>query len=142
MDDFKLNASAFIESTKSLNFEEYTTEESENDDDDDAYEDNGYDDDEYNSENEDFYFESDHLALRGNLDYRAVLRTIVVLESQRIEATKHIDTIAEVKRKATQDPCGFIKKLTSGQSLNIPGPINIQNVKKNSRNLTPITNPF
>lgn len=134
MDSLKLNANEFVEST---NLEEYTTEESDtgdddydddDDDGDDAYEDNGYDNDEYNSENEDFYFESDHLALRGNPDYRAVLRTIVVLESQRIEITKHIDKIAEVKREATQDPCGFIKKITSGQSLDIPGPINIQNV--------------
>lgn len=87
-------------------------------------------DDEYNSDNEDFYFESDHLALRGNPDYRIALRTIIILEAQRIEAAKHIDQIAEVKRQALRDPEGFIKTLASGESLDVPGPINIQNVSK------------
>lgn len=111
-------------------FEEITTEESNNDDDEDLEEGDGdgYDNDEYNSENEDFYFESDHLALRGNPDYRAVLRTIVILESQRIEASKHIDQLADIKRKAMQDPNGFVRKLSSCQNLGIPGPMNIQNV--------------
>lgn len=134
MEHFNSNPNEY--GAKSLN-NEYTTEESNNEDDDDDDDDDDNDEnmfndnDEYNSENEDFYFESDHLALRGNADYRAVLRTIVILESQRIEAAKHIDKIAEVKRNALQDPCGFIKKLRSGQGLDIPGPINIQQVKRN-----------
>lgn len=86
-------------------------------------------DDEDHSDNEDFYFESDHLALRGNPDYRSVLRTIVILEAQRIEAAKHIDRIAQVKISAMQDPENFIKVLTSGGRLDLPGPINIQNVR-------------
>lgn len=86
------------------------------------------DDDECNSDNEDFYFESDHLALRGNEDYRIALRTIVILEAQRIEAGKHIERIGEMKRIALRDPEGFLTKLTSGIGLDIPGPINIQNV--------------
>lgn len=114
--------------TNTTNSEEITTEGSNNDDDESQDEDDGYNNDDYNSENDEFYFESDHLALRGNPDYRAVLRTIVILESQRIEATKHIDKIAEIKRIAMQNPNGFVKKLSSCQSLDIPGPINIQNV--------------
>lgn len=33
-----------------------------------------------------FYFESDHLALKGNNDYSELLKTIFVLESQRKRA--------------------------------------------------------
>lgn len=87
--------------------------------------------DEHDEDNEDFYFESDHLALRGNADYRSVLRTIVILESQRIEATKHIDVISVAERKALEDPEAFLQKLKSGD-LNLPGRINIQNVSSDN----------
>jgi hypothetical protein len=44
----------------------------------------------YEDENSDdtpeFYFESDHLALKGNGDYLNLLKTIAVLESQRAKA--------------------------------------------------------
>lgn len=89
------------------------------------------DDDEYDSDNEDFYFESDHLALRGNADYRAVLRTIVILEAQRIEAAKHIDKISQAHRNALNDPEDFLRKLVSKEGLDLPAPINIQNVRNN-----------
>lgn len=79
-------------------------------------------------ENDEFFFESDHLALRGNADYRSVLRTIVILEAQRMEATKHIDRIAEVQREALQEPEEFLNKIKSGEGLNLPNRINIQEV--------------
>lgn len=157
MEDFHLNENEFIESTEPSNLEEYSTEESNHDgtddddeeeveddddnDEDEEFDDNGYDNDEYNSESEEFYFESDHLALRGNPDYRAVLRTIVVLESQRIEVAKHIDKIADMKRTALQNPMEFIKKLTTGYGLDISGPINIQNVSKKTEVLIAKFNP-
>lgn len=78
---------------------------------------------------DEFFFESDHLALRGNADYRAVLRTIVILEAQRMEATRHIDRIGEVQREALRDPETFLKKLQSGEGLDLPGRINIQKVE-------------
>lgn len=87
-------------------------------------------DNEYNSDGDEFYFESDHLALRGNSDYRSLLRTIVILEAQKIEATKHIDRICEAHRIAKSDPETFVAKLSSGEKLNVPGTINIQNVSK------------
>lgn len=86
------------------------------------------DDEECNSDNEDFYFESDHVPLRGNPDYRAVLRSIVILEAQRIEITKHIDKIVRVQQKALRDPEFFLKKLTSAESLNLPRRVDISNV--------------
>lgn len=82
----------------------------------------------YDSDNEDFYFESDHLALRGNADYRAVLRAIVILEAQKIEAAKHIDKIAATQKEALNDPEAFVQKLASGVKLDLPGRINISTV--------------
>lgn len=80
--------------------------------------------------NEEFFFESDHLALRGNADYRAVLRAIVVLESQKIEAGKHIDMLAASKKAALDDPMAFVKRLSEGKKLDVPGPIIIENVRR------------
>lgn len=88
----------------------------------------GSSDDLHKSEDDEFYFESDHLALRGNSDYRTVLRTIVILEAQKIEASKHIDQIAEAHRSALNDPETIVRKIAAGESVNLPGPINIQNV--------------
>lgn len=79
-------------------------------------------------EESEFYFESDHLALRGNSDYRSVLRTIVILETQRIEAAKHIDQITEIHNTALSDPEAFVQRLASKQRLDFPGSINIQTV--------------
>lgn len=79
-------------------------------------------------DNEDFYFESDHLALRGNADYRAVLRAIVVLEAQRIEAGKHIDSLAAAEKVALNNPEAFVKRLESGEKLDLPVPLNITTV--------------
>ncbi|KAH3802043.1 hypothetical protein DPMN_155710 [Dreissena polymorpha] len=36
-------------------------------------------------EKETYYFESDHVALRGNHDYQVLLKTIALLEAQRIQ---------------------------------------------------------
>lgn len=79
-------------------------------------------------ENEEFYFESDHVALRGNPDYCAVLRTLATLEAQRIQATKAIDKLVASQKKALQNPEEFIKKLMSGENLDLPGPIQIAEV--------------
>lgn len=87
-----------------------------------------YLDDETSDDDEEYFFESDHLALRGNSDYRAVLRTIVILETQRIEAAKHIDRIAEVHNMALSDPERFVQRLASKEPLHLPGPINVQSV--------------
>lgn len=114
---------------KSRNMEDLSANESQNNQPENNQQSfDNYDDDEYNSDNEDFYFESDHLPLRGNSDYRAVLRTIVILEAQRIEAAKHIDKIVQEQQKALRDPEDFLKKLTSKTGLELPGTIDIQNV--------------
>jgi hypothetical protein len=42
--------------------------------------------DEDSSNTGEFYFESDHLALKGNVDYLNLLKTIAILEAQRTKA--------------------------------------------------------
>jgi len=37
---------------------------------------------------QEFYFESDHVALRANKDYRNMLRYVITLESQKIAIIK------------------------------------------------------
>lgn len=63
------------------------------------------------SDNEPFYFESDSLALRHNSDYSAVLRTLVLLEGQRVKASEDIETLIDLKEAALQDPNKFISLL-------------------------------
>ncbi|XP_004928614.1 ZZ-type zinc finger-containing protein 3 [Bombyx mori] len=74
--------------------------------------------DEYENESEksedEFAFESDHLALRGNKDYCKLLKYIVKLEAQKTQALKDIETLAESQNKALDDPLTFIDDLRSG----------------------------
>jgi len=44
-----------------------------------------YQDEDSNNAGE-FYFESDHLALKGNVDYLNLIKTIAILEAQRTKA--------------------------------------------------------
>lgn len=44
---------------------------------------NGAEDDD---EPDEFYFESDHLALKGNKDYLSLLKTLAILQAQRTRA--------------------------------------------------------
>ena len=40
-----------------------------------------------------YFFESDHLALKGNQDYQMLLRTVAILEAQRIKAIQDLDKL-------------------------------------------------
>lgn len=69
-----------------------------------------------NPESEDeFAFETDHLALRGNKDYCNLLKHIVKLEAQKVQALKDIEILADAQKKALDDPLTFIEKLKSGE---------------------------
>ena len=72
------------------------------------------------SESQIYYFESDHLALKSNHDYRSLLRTIALLEAQRIEAIKDLDKLHEGQAKALQDPIGFVECLQNGKKIDLP----------------------
>lgn len=43
---------------------------------------------ELETEDELFYFESDHLALKGNKDYNELLKTLFILQAQQQRAIK------------------------------------------------------
>ncbi|XP_052223679.1 ZZ-type zinc finger-containing protein 3-like isoform X3 [Dreissena polymorpha] len=73
-------------------------------------------------EKETYYFESDHVALRGNHDYQVLLKTIALLEAQRIQAVKDLDLLYEGRQAALSDPIQFVQKLQKGIDLNLPRP--------------------
>lgn len=75
-------------------------------------------------ENEEFFFESDHLALRGNADYTAVLRTLAILQTQRMQVTRNIDQLASAERRALDDPAAFVRQLKAG-TVNMPGAVTV-----------------
>lgn len=80
------------------------------------------------SDTEEFFFESDHLALRGSADYTTVLRTLAILQTQKIQAAKDIDKLAEVEKKALENPDEFIQQLSRGEMQQLPGRITIAEV--------------
>ena len=63
-------------------------------------------------DNEPFYFENDTLALKNNPDYSCLLKTLVLLEGQRVQACKDLETLNELKDKALNDPVTFVKQLS------------------------------
>lgn len=67
-----------------------------------------------------FYFESDHLALRGNEDYSALLRTLVILESQRAQLVKQIEELNVQKNYYLKHHDEFLKKIRDGTLENPP----------------------
>lgn len=74
-------------------------------------------------DNEDhFYFESDHLALKANDDYRNMLKTIIMLQAQRTQAIKDLDELLMAKKKALEDPIGYVNKMQTEGLPEYPGP--------------------
>lgn len=74
------------------------------------------------------FFESDHLALRGNTDYRNVLKTLAVLEAQRVQVIRDIETLMEVREKALADPVRFVERLQKKEDVGIPLPQTVPQV--------------
>ena len=77
-------------------------------------------------ENETYFFESDHLALKGNHDYQMMLRLIAILESQRIQAVKDLEKLHECQAEALADPIQFVDKLQRGIDIGLPKPQKVQ----------------
>ncbi|XP_034947170.1 ZZ-type zinc finger-containing protein 3 [Chelonus insularis] len=78
--------------------------------------------------NEEFYFESDHLALKGNKDYTALLKTIVILENQRTQAIQDLDKLLLSKSKALENPVTFVAQLQNGHFLDLSRPQKIAEI--------------
>ncbi|EZA51491.1 hypothetical protein DMN91_000557 [Ooceraea biroi] len=72
-------------------------------------------------EENEFYFESDHLALKGNKDYSAFLKTIVILEAQRTRAIEDLDKLMSARARAMKDPISFVAQLQNGDFPELPG---------------------
>ncbi|XP_071639106.1 ZZ-type zinc finger-containing protein 3-like [Temnothorax longispinosus] len=81
-----------------------------------------------NEEENEFYFESDHLALKGNKDYSAFLKTIVILEAQRVQAIEDLDKLMSVRAEALKDPISFVAQLQNGDLPELPGPQKIAEI--------------
>ncbi|XP_071946901.1 uncharacterized protein [Antedon mediterranea] len=71
-------------------------------------------------ENEPFYFESDHTALKGNKDYRMLLRTLATLEAQRQQAIQNLEKLSECQKSALCEPVEFVKNLQNKVDINLP----------------------
>ncbi len=67
---------------------------------------------------EPFYFESDALALRNNPDYSCVLKTLVLLETQRVQACSDIEALIDMKQEALNNPGEFLRNFNQ----NVPQP--------------------
>ncbi|KAG5892894.1 hypothetical protein JTB14_006212 [Gonioctena quinquepunctata] len=78
------------------------------------------------NENDLFFFESDHLALRGNKDYCEVLKTIVILSAQREKLIKDYDKILEVRRKVLENPQDILEKIQNGEDLGFDLPARVE----------------
>ncbi|XP_015926206.2 ZZ-type zinc finger-containing protein 3 [Parasteatoda tepidariorum] len=82
-----------------------------------------------NSNNlDEFCFETDHLALKANNDYKNLLKTISILEAQRCQAIKDLDRLHELQEEALTDPIGFVERLQRNEDMNIPSPQIVQSV--------------
>jgi hypothetical protein len=68
--------------------------------------------------NEPFYFETDALALRDNPDYSCLLKTLVLLEAQRVKACEDLENLISTKEKALSDPAQFLKYLAGDLRTN------------------------
>lgn len=74
----------------------------------------------FNTEDDLFNFETDHLALKGNQDYCDVLKTLVILSAQRECALKDYNVVAGLKKEALEDPFGTLEKIQNGCDLGLP----------------------
>ena len=74
-----------------------------------------------------FYFECDHLALKGNSDYLALMRALVHLEALKVQTVQDIDTLLSEQNEALRNPVEFLLKLRSGD-VQLPGRIKVPTV--------------
>ncbi|XP_060066082.1 ZZ-type zinc finger-containing protein 3-like [Ylistrum balloti] len=82
----------------------------------------------YDEDVDTYYFESDHTALKGNPDYQTLLKTVILLESQRIQAMKDLDKLHQCQAEALKDPISFVEKLQSGADIGFPRRQHVANI--------------
>ncbi|KAH8409905.1 hypothetical protein KR009_000825 [Drosophila setifemur] len=64
-----------------------------------------------------FHFESEHLALRGNQCYANLLRSIAVLQAQRIQVHQQIEELEEARKAYLENPQLMLDKLRNNVPL-------------------------
>ena len=69
-----------------------------------------------------YCFETDQLTLKGNNDYHNLLKTLVVLQGQRMIAVQNMEKLMTLKDEALKSPLVFVEKLQSGEKLDFPSP--------------------
>uniref|UniRef100_A0A1B6E900 Uncharacterized protein n=1 Tax=Clastoptera arizonana TaxID=38151 RepID=A0A1B6E900_9HEMI len=77
-----------------------------------------------------FYFESDHLALKGNSDYWKLMKSLSLLEAQRMKLLKDIDDMHLLKQKVKENPIAYKEKILNGDTSDIPSEILVEEVPK------------
>lgn len=60
-------------------------------------------------EDDEFLFESSHLALRSNTDYQKLLRHLTVLCAQRIKIHEDIIQLRSMSKRAIEGPLAFVE---------------------------------
>ena len=63
-----------------------------------------------------FYFESDHLALKGNADYLTLIKSLTHLQGLKAQTIQDIDHLLSEQRRAVKNPDAFLVKLKSGET--------------------------
>ncbi|XP_018567409.1 ZZ-type zinc finger-containing protein 3 [Anoplophora glabripennis] len=75
-----------------------------------------------------FYFESDHLALKGNKDYCDVLKTLVILTAQHKKAIQDFNQVVQIRKNALQDPFYTLQRIQNGEGLGVPARIELPKI--------------
>ena len=77
--------------------------------------------------NDSYSFESHSLVLQMDPDYQKMVRALIRLESQRIQAVKDLERIQLVREEGLKDPLGFVNSLLNGDKYkDLPGPQKIE----------------
>lgn len=76
-------------------------------------------DSDLSSQNDLFYFESDHLAIKGNKDYSELIKTLFILTAQRTKAIEDYDTVLRIKKKCLENPSDTLTKIKEND-LGVP----------------------
>ena len=78
-------------------------------------------------EEDEFLFESAHLAFRSNADYLKLMKHLTVLCAQRIKVQNDIEILHLEERKAMNDPLAFVEGIQGGV-IKFPASIEVPEV--------------
>lgn len=79
-------------------------------------------------QDDEFFFETSHLALRCNSDYLKLIKHLTVLCKNRIQVKNDIELLTATHKQALLNPSLFVEQLRKG-SLNLPATLVIPEVR-------------